>query len=152
MLFTWTLGIVIYIYNRWFVYIAAFVDRWLVWQFLWSVEIFWDVNIGRMASDVIYFCGKLMDLCFRGYDKQLLTLSVSCRFGRWFFWSLNMSFVFEKRKRKKTWSYNNVEFSFFRGDQKVDLFGMPQNMFRCVKWIKITDNSFYYYARSGMNI
>lgn len=101
MLFTWTLGIVIYIYNRWFVYIAAFVDRWLVWQFLWSVEIFWDVNIGRMASDVIYFCGKLMDLCFRGYDKQLLTLSVSCRFGRWFFWSLNMSFVFEKRKRKK---------------------------------------------------
>lgn len=101
MLFTWTLGIVIYIYNRWFVYIAAFVDRWLVWQFLWSVDIFWDVSIGRMASDVIYFCGKLMDLCFRGYDKQLLTLSVSCRFGLWFFWSLNMSFVFEKRKRKK---------------------------------------------------
>lgn len=42
--------------------------------------------------------------------------------------------------------------ALFRGDQTVDFFGMPQNVFRCVKWIKITDNSFYYYARSGINI
>lgn len=41
-------------------------------------------------------------------------------------------------------------FGLFRGDQKVDFFGMDQNVFRCVKWTKITDNSFYYYARSGM--
>lgn len=42
--------------------------------------------------------------------------------------------------------------ALFRGDQPVDFFGMPQNVFRCVKWIKITNNSFYYYARSGMTI
>lgn len=80
MFFIWTLGIVFYIYNRWFVYIATFVDRWLVWQFLWSADISWHVKIGRMASDVICFCNNLMDLCFRGYDKQLLTLSVSLPF------------------------------------------------------------------------
>lgn len=42
--------------------------------------------------------------------------------------------------------------ALFRGDQTIDFFGNPQNVFRCVKWIKITDNSFYYYARSGINI
>ncbi|XP_061164536.1 uncharacterized protein LOC133173571 [Saccostrea echinata] len=38
----------------------------------------------------------------------------------------------------------------FLGDQRVDLFGTQQNMFRCIKWKKITDNSYYYYARADV--
>nr|XP_022322382.1 uncharacterized protein LOC111123938 isoform X5 [Crassostrea virginica] len=40
----------------------------------------------------------------------------------------------------------------FLADQKVDLFSTQQNMFRCIRWKKITDNSFYYYARSDAEV
>lgn len=64
---------------------------------------------------------------------------------------LHLCHFFTWNIKNKIWKYN-VDFCFFRGDQTIAFFGMPQNVFRCVKWIKITDNSFYYYARSGMKI
>lgn len=40
--------------------------------------------------------------------------------------------------------------TFFSGDQKINVFSSLFNVFVCIRWIKITDYSYYFYVPQGM--
>lgn len=41
-------------------------------------------------------------------------------------------------------------YNFFSGDQKINVFSSLFNVFVCIRWIKITDYSYYFYVPQGM--
>ena len=34
----------------------------------------------------------------------------------------------------------------------IEVNGVKKNVFRCIKWKNITDNSFYYYVQNGRSL
>lgn len=45
---------------------------------------------------------------------------------------------------------SSFDFFFYRGDQVVEVSpGVKKNVFRCIQWTKITDESYFYYIKNG---
>lgn len=40
-------------------------------------------------------------------------------------------------------------YNLFSGDQKINVFSSLFNVFVCIRWIKITDYSYYFYVPQG---
>lgn len=38
---------------------------------------------------------------------------------------------------------------YYRSDQIIEVNGVMKNVFRCIKWTNITDNSYHYYVLNG---